>query len=67
MNTGNSIISELTKAEIVKKVGHFGITIHYKDIKGIKHYYYYSTELEQFNKQIHVYVMIVLHQYFSIQ
>ena len=30
VNTGNSILSDLTKRELSKKIGHFGICISYK-------------------------------------
>lgn len=32
--TGNSILSELTKAELSKKVGHFGFRVNYKEADG---------------------------------
>ena len=34
VNTGNSILSELTKAEMSKKVGHFGFSIRYTHENG---------------------------------
>ena len=34
VNTGNSILSELTKAEMSKKVGHFGFSICYTHVNG---------------------------------
>ena len=34
VNTGNSILSELTKRELSKKVGHFGFDITYKTKEG---------------------------------
>ena len=34
VNTGNSILSELTKSEMSKKVGHFGFNLTYKDHSG---------------------------------
>ena len=34
VNTGNSILSELTKSEMSKKVGHFGFNLTYKDKNG---------------------------------
>lgn len=34
VNTGNSILSELTKAEMSKKVGHFGFSIRYTQENG---------------------------------
>lgn len=34
VNTGNSILSEITKAELSKKVGHFGYTLKFSDHTG---------------------------------
>ena len=34
VNTGNSILSELTKAEMSKKVGHFGFSVRYTHENG---------------------------------
>ena len=36
VNTGNSILSELTKAEMSKKVGHFGFSIRYTHENGTR-------------------------------
>ena len=35
VNTGNSILSELTKRELSKKVGHFGFDITYRTKEGV--------------------------------
>ena len=35
VHTGNSILSELTKAEMSKKVGHFGYVLTYKNAEGM--------------------------------
>lgn len=35
MDTGNSILSEITKSELSKKVGHFGYNISYLNDEGI--------------------------------
>ena len=34
VNTGNSILSELTKRELSKKVGHFGFKVTYRTRDG---------------------------------
>lgn len=46
--TGNSILSELTKAEMSKKVGHFGFKLTYKDTGG------------QFHIHVHVFAILNL-------
>ena len=44
VDTGNSILSELTKSEMSKKIGHFGYNLMYKDKIGELHIHHMFCE-----------------------